>query len=46
MEVLNAPDLENNSGKPVYADIKGRFEFCNVSFRYPGTARHAVSDLR
>lgn len=45
MEVLDAPDLENNNGKSVYCSIKGRFEFCNVSFRYPGTARHAVSNL-
>jgi ATP-binding cassette subfamily B protein len=45
MEVLSAPDLENNDGKLVYSDIKGRFEFCSVSFRYPGTARQAVSEL-
>jgi len=45
MEVLYAPDLENNGGKPVYDDVNGRFEFCSVSFRYPGTTRHAVSEL-
>jgi ATP-binding cassette subfamily B protein len=45
MEILNAPDLEENSGKPAYNQVNGKFEFCDVSFRYPGTVRDAVSNL-
>lgn len=44
-EVLNSPDLEENSGKKAFDAIQGRFEFLGVHYRYPDTAQHALVDF-
>ncbi len=44
-EVLNSPDLEENSGKKPFDAIEGRFEFVGVHYRYPDTAQHALVDF-
>ena len=41
-EVLEAPDLESNEGKAEVADTAGRFEFRDVAFSYPDSARPSV----
>jgi ATP-binding cassette subfamily B protein len=42
MEVLHAPDRENNAGKPVFENIQGEFDFQDVSFHYPDTRKSAI----
>ncbi len=44
-EVLKAPDLEHNEGKPPVETLRGEFRFENVSFRYPDTDVSAVRDF-
>lgn len=44
-EVLNSPDLEENSGKKPFETIEGRFDFLGVHYRYPDTAQHALVDF-
>jgi ATP-binding cassette subfamily B protein len=43
LEVLNAPDLETNAGKTFFTSVSGKFDFDNVSFKYPGTDSAADS---
>ncbi len=33
-EILSAYDIEKNHGKPPLSDLKGRYEFKNISFNY------------
>jgi len=44
-EVLTSPDLEENSSKKPFDKIDGKFEFTNVTYRYPETTRHALKDF-
>jgi len=44
-EVLESPDLEENSGKKPFDKISGKFEFVNVNYQYPETTRHALKDF-
>ncbi|MFA5292422.1 MAG: ABC transporter ATP-binding protein [Phycisphaerae bacterium] len=44
-EVLDSPDLEENSGKKPFEKIAGNFQFANVSYQYPDTKRHALKDF-
>jgi ATP-binding cassette, subfamily B, bacterial len=44
-EVLESPDLEENSGKKPFEKITGKFEFINVNYQYPDTIKHALKDL-
>lgn len=44
-EVLESPDLEENSGKKAFDKISGKFEFANVSYQYPDTTRHALNNF-
>jgi len=44
-EVLTSPDLEENNGKKPFDRIEGKFEFVNVNYKYPETARHALKDF-
>jgi ATP-binding cassette subfamily B protein len=44
-EILNSPDLEENSGKKPFDVIVGRFDFRSVHYRYPDTAQHALVDF-
>jgi ATP-binding cassette subfamily B protein len=41
-EVLDSPDLEENSGKNPFETIEGRFDFRSVHYRYPDTTQHAL----
>ncbi|MGA2916897.1 MAG: ABC transporter ATP-binding protein [Sedimentisphaerales bacterium] len=45
MEILNAPDLECNNGKEAFKDIKGEYEFKDVSFRYPQMDSFAIQQI-
>ncbi|WP_030267622.1 ABC transporter ATP-binding protein [Streptomyces sp. NRRL B-24484] len=42
-EVLQAPDLEENSGKAEVAQVSGRIEFRGVGHTYPGGEEPSVS---
>ncbi len=44
-EVLSAPDLEENSGKPVYEEVRGEFRLEQVSYTYPESDGPAVREL-
>ena len=44
-EVLESPDMEENSGKKTFDKITGKFEFANISYQYPDTTRHALKDF-
>lgn len=44
-EVLTSPDLEENSGKKIFTKVEGKFEFANVSYKYPETTRHALKEF-
>jgi ATP-binding cassette subfamily B protein len=44
-ELLREPDIEENSGKPQFPEVKGVIAFRNVSFTYPDSPAPAVSDL-
>ncbi|VGO11767.1 Putative multidrug export ATP-binding/permease protein [Pontiella desulfatans] len=44
-EVLSAPDLEENSGKPAFESVRGDFRLEQVRFTYPGAEAPALRDL-
>jgi ATP-binding cassette subfamily B protein len=44
-EVLECPDLEQNEGKQVVADVRGELTFEHVSFRYADSDEHAICDF-
>jgi ABC-type multidrug transport system fused ATPase/permease subunit len=43
-ELMNEPEIEQWKGTRTIEPINGRIEFDNVSFRYPGTERDALSE--
>ncbi|MBX3727993.1 MAG: ABC transporter ATP-binding protein [Candidatus Sumerlaeia bacterium] len=45
IEILNAPDLEENLGKRWLDDIRGEIEFRDVTFTYPKTEIPAIRDF-
>ncbi|MCH6257707.1 ABC transporter ATP-binding protein/permease [Puniceicoccaceae bacterium K14] len=45
IEILNAPDLEKNSGKGIYQELHGDFKLDNVSFSFPESDRAAIKNL-
>lgn len=44
-EVLQAPDLEVNTGKAEVTAVKGRLDFESVTFRYDGDGPAAITDF-
>ena len=45
-EVLNRePDIRDGDGVEPKAENRGKLEFRNVSFRYPGTSENALTDI-
>ena len=44
-EILESPDLEMNEGKAVVSEVSGEIIFHNVSYKYLGSDKHAVSNL-
>lgn len=44
-DVLESPDLEENSGKPAMGEVIGAVKFTGVSFKYPTGNRDAISNL-
>lgn len=44
-EVLESPDVESNSGKPIVKCVNGEINFDHVTFAYPHGNRKAISDL-
>ena len=44
-EVLLSDDVEENEGKKAVTDVKGRFEFQNVSFAYPDDHKKVLDGL-
>ncbi|RMI31102.1 ABC transporter ATP-binding protein [Streptomyces triticirhizae] len=44
-EVLQAPDLEENTGKTQVSEVKGRLRFESVTYRYDGEGPAAVVDF-
>ncbi len=44
-EVLTAPDLEENSGKPALEAVRGEFELEQVGFHYPEADAPAIREL-
>lgn len=42
-EVLDAPDLENNRGKPEFEKVDGSFRITDLVYQYPGSAEPALS---
>lgn len=45
IEILNSPDLEENSGKPLFDHISGAFSLKNISFTYPDAPAPAIRNL-
>ncbi|MDQ8181585.1 ABC transporter ATP-binding protein [Pelagicoccus sp. SDUM812005] len=45
IEILRAPDLETNNGKPTFPNIRGSFRFENVSFSYGEANTPVIADL-
>jgi ATP-binding cassette subfamily B protein len=45
LEVLNAPDVEENAGKPRLESVRGHFRFEDVVFRYPRAEDDAIRGL-
>ena len=43
-EVLESPDREQNRGKTPVADVRGDFQFDNVSFKYPNNDTRPALD--
>ena len=43
-EILSAYDIEQNHGKPALSNLKGKFEFKNVTFNYD-MQTHVLNDL-
>lgn len=44
-EVLDAPDIEHNTGKAAVTQVRGRVTFEHVSYTYPGGDTPAITDL-
>jgi ATP-binding cassette, subfamily B, bacterial len=44
-EVLQEPDVEQNSGKKSLANLTGRLTFAGLGFRYPGSKRAALDGV-
>jgi ATP-binding cassette subfamily B protein len=44
-EVLESPDLEENSGKKAFENLTGRFDFIGLNYQYPDTTRHTLVDF-
>ena len=44
-EVLESPDVEQNEGKLPVKNVRGSFDFNEVSFTYPHTKRKALDNL-
>jgi len=44
-EVLQAPDLEHNSGKAEVREVTGEIRFEGVGFSYPGANRRSLRDF-
>lgn len=42
-EVLDAPDLENNRGKPEFERVEGSFRIADLAYQYPGSAEAALT---
>lgn len=41
-EIINNDDIEDNSGKMKLTDLKGKYDFEEVSFAYRGTEKHVL----
>ena len=41
-EIINNDDIEDNSGKMKLTDLKGEYDFKEVSFAYRGTEKHVL----
>ncbi len=44
-EVLDAPDIEHNTGKAAVTHVRGRVTFDRVTYTYPGADTPAITDL-
>ena len=44
-EVLESPDFEKNLGKDAISNVKGTFDFENVTFVHPGATRGSIRDF-
>jgi ATP-binding cassette subfamily B protein len=44
-EVLESPDVENNLGKQIVRNVRGEFEFSEITFRYPDGEHAAVHNF-
>ena len=44
-EVLESPDIEENSNKPALPKVNGSVDFNHVSFKYPQSNRLAINDF-
>lgn len=44
-DILEASDIEENEGKKAVSSVKGDIEFRNITFSYPETTLHALSDI-
>ncbi|MBR3805182.1 MAG: ABC transporter ATP-binding protein [Clostridia bacterium] len=44
-EIMKADELEHDDGKLPVPGIKGNFEFINVSYEYPNSDKHVITDL-
>jgi ATP-binding cassette subfamily B protein len=44
-ELLRDPDIEENSGKPLFPEVEGAIAFRDVTFSYPESMAPAVSGL-
>lgn len=44
-EILENPDIERNAGKAAVSEVRGHFEFRDVTFSYPNAARPSVRDF-
>ncbi len=45
LDYLNLPDVLTKGSRPIPDDTEYRFEFRNVSFRYPGAQTYALKNL-
>lgn len=45
IEILSAPDLEENNGKPLFTEIQGTFHLSNVSFSFPDSPLPAIKNI-
>ncbi len=43
-EVIESPDVEQNSGKPLLEDVEGRVTFDQVTFQYPQSTVPAIAN--